>query len=160
MARFTFICIAAAASLILAAPAEAAAPERATSHIAFSGLDDEATAACGFDVYFALDRTRVVTTYENGDVRRHTQLILSWSANGKSVVEKATFNVMIASGSATWTIVGAFAHQRMNGEGTISLVSGRLFFDAETGELADPNPGPHALDDAEALAQICQLLAA
>ena len=160
MRPFVVLTLAVATALFVAVPAGASAPDKETSHTTFSAIDEEASAACGFDVQFSLDRTRTVTTFANGDVKRHTHLILTWAANGKTIVENATFNVMIENGSATWTIVGAFVHQRMKGEGTIVLVSGKVLFDATTGELVDLHPGPRAADDAAALEQVCDLLAA
>lgn len=139
-------------ALVAAAPAAADAPATATSTVTFGPFVDNET--CAFPITVTVDRTRRTTSYANGDARRHTQLIVTASANGKTVLNRNAFNVFIDADSlADWVITGVFEKAQVQGR-TIWLQSGRLVFDLEADELVDPNPGPlaEATDTCELLA--------
>lgn len=139
-------------ALIAAAPAAADAPTTETSSLILGPLVDDET--CAFPITVTVERTRRTTSYANGDVKRHTQLIVTSSANGKTVLNRNTFNVFIdADSPADWVITGVFEKAQVQGR-TIWLQSGRLVFDLEADELVDPNPGPLAEPP-----DVCELLA-
>jgi 2-hydroxychromene-2-carboxylate isomerase len=82
-----------------------------------------------------VERTRTTTYYENGDVTRHTELVVTSSANGKTIVSRNAFNVFIDADSPNrWMITGTFEKAQLHGR-TIWLQSDRLVHDlAETGK--------------------------
>jgi hypothetical protein len=139
-------------ALVAAAPAAADAPTVETSRVTFGPFVDEET--CAFPIIVTVERTRRTTWYANGDVKRHTELIVRSSANGKTIVNRNAFNVFIDADSPTdWVITGVFEKAQLHGR-TIWLQSGRLVYDLETDELADPQPGPLAEPP-----DVCELLA-
>lgn len=139
-------------ALVAAAPAAADAPTTETSSVTFGPFVDDET--CAFPITVTVERTRRTTSYANGDVIRHTQLIVTSSANGKTVLNRNRFNVFIdADSPAEWVITGVFEKGEVHGR-TIWLQSGRLVFDLEADELVDPNPGPLAEPP-----DVCELLA-
>lgn len=139
-------------ALVAAAPAAADAPTTETSSVTFGPFVDDET--CAFPITVTVERTRRTTSYANGDVIRHTQLIVTSSANGKTVLNRNRFNVFIdADSPAEWVITGVFEKGQVHGR-TIWLQSGRLVFDLEADELVDPNPGPLAEPP-----DVCELLA-
>jgi hypothetical protein len=141
-----------AAALLLAAPAAANAPTKEASTVTFGPFVDDET--CAFPFTVTVERTRMTTYFDNGDIKRHTELIVKSSANGKTVVGRNAFNVFIDADSPTeWVITGVFEKAQLNGR-TLWLQSGRLVYDLETDELTDPHPGP--LGEAP---DVCELLA-
>ena len=151
MSKLLLSAVATVLALVLVAPAAADAPERNTSSVVFSLVDEE---ECGFPIQVTVERTRRTTYYANGDVKRHAELIVTSSANGKTIVSRNAFNVFIdADSPSEWVITGTFERSQLHGR-TISLQSGRLVYDLEADELVDPHPGPLG----EPLA-VCELLA-
>jgi hypothetical protein len=130
----------------------AAPPERDTTHVVLGPFVDEEL--CAFPVTTVVERTRRTIRFADGDVRRHTQLIVTSAANGPTVVDRASFNVVMPSGSSTWIITGAFVHVVDPGAGTVALQSGRLLYDVDDDQLLDAHPSPMGAD-----APICDLLA-
>jgi hypothetical protein len=125
----------AAVSLVPAAPAAADAPTKQTTHAEFALVDDE-TCAFPFDV--TVDRTRTVTTFANGDVKRHTELIVTFSTSGATIVDRASFNVFVSADSTdVWVITGTFFHPQLKGEGTLYVQSGRLLYDVAADQVID-----------------------
>ena len=132
----------AAVALVLAAPASGNAPSKETSSVSFGPFVDDET--CGFALTVEIDRTRTTLVYANGDITRHTKLIVTSSANGKTIVSRNAFNVFIDADSPTqWVITGVFEKAQLQGR-TLRLQSGRLSYDLEADELTDPHPGPLA----------------
>jgi hypothetical protein len=144
MYRRTFLLVSAlaAVALVLAAPAAADAPVRVSSTVILGPfVDDE---ACAFPITTMVERTRATLTFGDGDVQSHTQLVVTTSANGKTLVERDAFSVFIASDSPdVWVITGSFTHARLLGDGTIALQSGRIVYDVQADQISDPHPGPH-----------------
>ena len=102
-----------------------------------------------------VERTSRTSVYADGDVQRHTKLVVTSSANGTTIVNRNSFNVFIDADSPNaWVITGTFEKAQLRGR-TIWLLSGRLVFDLDADQLLDPNPGPHAEPP-----EICELFAA
>jgi hypothetical protein len=141
-----------------ASAAGAGTPTKVSDVKEFGFVDDE---TCAFPLDGMLQRSRTTTTFDNGDVKRHIDLVLTMRANGKTWVERDAYNVFIAAGSDVWDITGDFTHTRVSGAGTVLLQTGRIAYDAETDTIVDPQPGPHgtgADPDAYAAA-LCAALA-
>jgi hypothetical protein len=125
----------AAVSLVPAAPAAADPPTKQTTHAEFTLVDDE-TCAFPFDV--TVDRTRTVTAFANGDVKRHTQLVVTFSTSGTAIIDKASFNVFVSADSTDiWIITGTFFHRVLKGQGTLYVQSGRILYDVAAGQVID-----------------------
>ena len=140
-----------AVALMAAAPAAADPPAVETSTVTFGPFVDDET--CTFPFSVTVERTRRTTSYANGDITRHTNLIVTSSANGKTVVGRNSFNVFIAAEAPTvWVITGVFEKAQLQGR-TLWLQSGRLLFDLEADQVIDSHPGPLA----EPL-DVCELL--
>lgn len=142
------VTVLAALALVLAAPAAAVGPDSETSTVTLGPFVDDET--CAFDITTTVERTRTTLTFADGDIQRHTKLVVTSTAQGKTVIERDVFSVFIDSDSPdTWVITGSFTHSRLDGGRTIALQSGRIVYDAVTDTIADPHPGPHptALDD-------------
>jgi len=151
MLRFLSTTLAVAASLVLAAPAAADEPTRTTTTVVRGPFVDDET--CPFAFAVSLERTRTTITFANGDVQRHTRLLVTSSANGKSVAQRNAFNVFIDADSPTvWVITGVFEKAQLHGR-TLWLESGRLVYDLEADHVSDAHPGPLAEPP-----DICQLL--
>jgi hypothetical protein len=132
----------AAAALVLAAPAAGDAPAKETSTVILGPFVDDET--CLFSIRSTVERTSTTIQYANGDVKRHTALIVTSSANGKTIVSRNAFNVFIDADSPThWVITGVFEKAQLHGR-TLRLQSGRLFYDLEADEVSDSHPGPLA----------------
>ena len=71
-------------ALVVAAPAAADAPTIERSTVTFGPFVDDET--CAFPFSVTVERTRTTISYANGDIKRHTDLIVTSSANGKTVV--------------------------------------------------------------------------
>jgi hypothetical protein len=140
-----------AVALVMAAPAGADAPTIERSTVTFGPFIDDET--CAFPFSQTVERTRTTITYENGDIKRHTDLIVTASANGKTEIQRNSYNVFIDADSPTqWVITGVFEKAQLHGR-TLWLESGRLVYDLETDHVSDAHPGPLAEPP-----DICQLL--
>ena len=138
-------------ALVVAAPAAADAPTIERSTVTFGPFVDDETCAFLFSV--TVERTRTTISYANGDIKRHTDLIVTSSANGKTVVGRNSFNVFIDAESPTvWVITGVFEKAQLQGR-TLWLQSGRLLFDLEADQVIDSHPGPLSEPP-----DVCQLL--
>jgi hypothetical protein len=132
----------AAVALVLVAPAAGDAPTKETSSVTFGPFVDDET--CAFSITSSVERTSTTIQYANGELKRHTALIVTSSANGKTIVSRNAFNVFIDADSPTqWVITGVFEKAQLHGR-TLRLQSGRLFYDLEADELSDSHPGPLA----------------
>lgn len=132
----------AATALMVATPAAADAPAIETSTVSFGPFVDDET--CTFPFTVTMERRRRTIAYANGDIKRHTDLIVTSSANGQTVVQRNSFNVFIDATSPTvWVITGVFEKAQLHG-GTLWLESGRLVYDLEADQVIDPHPGPLA----------------
>ncbi len=128
--------------LVVATPALADEPTKSTSTVTFGPFVDDET--CPFPLTVTVERTRTTLTFANGDVKRHTRLVVTVTANGKTLTERDAFNVFIDADSPdVWVISGSFTHVRLQGDGTIALQSGRIVYDPRTDEITDLHPGPH-----------------
>jgi hypothetical protein len=144
----TFIAVA----LVVAAPAAADAPTIVRSTVTFGPFIDDET--CAFPFSQTVERTRTTIIFENGDIKRHTDLIVTASANGKTEIQRNSYNVFIDADSPTvWVITGVFEKAQLHGR-TLWLESGRLVYDLEADHVSDAHPGPLAEP-----ADVCQLLA-
>jgi hypothetical protein len=154
MRRVTYVLslpLLAAVALVVATPAAGNAPTMETSTATFGPFVDDET--CTFPFNVTVERTRRTIYYENGDINRHTELIVTSTANGKTVVQRNAFNVFIDADSSTqWVITGVFEKAQMHGR-TIWLESGRLVYDLEADQVIDAHPGPLAEPP-----DVCQLL--
>lgn len=160
MARLLAALTLTAAALVAAAPATAGPPSRTTSVLILG--PEVVEGVCDFAFTQTVERTRTTTTFENGDVRRHVELIVSTSANGRTWIDRGAYNVFVAAASPTlWVITGAFTHTRAAAEGTILLQSGRILYDLEADRVVDPHEGPHGTgaDPAQYDAAVCAALA-
>jgi hypothetical protein len=129
-------------ALVLAAPAAADAPTIETSTVTFGPFADDET--CTFPFTVTVERTRTTIYFVSGDIMRHTELIVTSSANGKSVVQRNSFNVFIdADSPSDWVITGVFEKAQLDGR-TLWLESGRLIYDVEADQINDPHLGPLA----------------
>lgn len=137
--------------LAVTAPAAAEIPTIETSDVTFGPFVDDET--CSFPFTVTVERTRRTISYEDGDIKRHTDLIVTASANGQTVVQRNSFNVFIDADSPTqWVITGVFEKAQLHGR-TLWLVSGRLLYDFEADQVIDAQPGPLAEQP-----DICELL--
>ncbi len=155
MPRLTYallLPVLAAVTLVVAAPAAADAPTIERSTVTFGPFVDDET--CTFPFSQTVERTRTTITYENGDIKRHTDLTVTASANGKTEIQRNSYNVFIDADSPTqWVITGVFEKAQLHGR-TLWLESGRLVYDLEADQVNDPHPGPLAEPP-----DVCQLLA-
>lgn len=141
-----------AVALVVAAPAAADAPTIERSTVTFGPFVDDET--CAFPFSVTVERARTTIYYENGDIKRHTELIVTASANGKTEIQRNSYSVFIDAGSPTqWVITGVFEKAQLHGR-TLWLESGRLVYDLEGDQVTDPHPGPLAEPS-----DVCQLLA-
>jgi len=102
-------------------------------------VDDE---TCAFPFSVTVERTRTTISYANGDIKRHTDLVVTSSANGKTVIGRNSVNVFIEAESPTvWVITGVFEKAQLHGR-TLWLQSGRLLFDLEADQVSDAHRGP------------------
>ena len=128
-----------ALALLAAVPAIASAPTTSTSDLHISDVD---TDSCAFAINLTVDRSRTTTTFSNGDITRHVDLTVDQRANGHDLLETDRWNVFIPADDPTdWKLTGRFTQVWLDGR-LISVQSGFLGFDAETGEVTDPHPGP------------------
>jgi hypothetical protein len=145
MRRLTYVLllpVLAAVAVVVAAPAAAEAPTIETSTVTFGPFVDDET--CAFPFTVTVERKRRTISYANGDIKRHTDLIVTSSANGKTEVQRNSFNVFIDAESPTvWTITGVFEKAQLHGR-TLWLQSGRLVYDVEADQVIDAHPGPLA----------------
>jgi hypothetical protein len=144
MRRLTYLLlpVLAALALIMAAPAAADAPTNVTSTVTFGPIVDNES--CSFPLTATVERTRTTLTFADGDIKRHTELVVTVTANGKTLIERDDYNVFIDSDSPDlWVITGSFTHARLHDDGTIVLQSGRIVYDPETDTITDLHPGPH-----------------
>ena len=149
----TWICGAAVfiLAIAIAAPAAADAPTRTTSVLSFGPFIDEET--CAFPLSVSVERTRTTTTFANGDVKRHVQLLVTTSANGNTLVESDSYNVFVDHANLTlWVITGRFGQFRVDGGGPVVVQSGRILYDLATDTLLDPHPHGQTPDPCTALA--------
>lgn len=131
-----------AVALVVAAPAAADGPTIERSTVTFGPFVDDET--CTFSFSATVERTRTTIYYENGDIKRHTDLIVTSSANGKTEVQRNSFNVFIDADSPTqWVITGVLEKAQLHGR-TLWLESGRLVYDLEADQIDDPHLGPLA----------------
>jgi hypothetical protein len=155
MRRLTYVLllpVLVAVALVVAAPAAADAPTIERSTVTFGPFVDDET--CAFPFSQTVERTRTTITYENGDIKRHTDLIVTASANGKTEIQRNSYYVFIDADSPTqWVITGVFEKAQLHGR-TLWLQSGRLVYDLEADQVIDSHPGPLAEP-----ADVCQLLA-
>lgn len=145
MRRLSYLILlpaAVALALVLAAPAAADPPTIETSSTTFGPFVDDET--CTFPFTVIVERKRRTIEYDGGDIKRHTDLIVTSTANGKTVVQRNSFNVFIDAESPTvWVITGVFEKAQLNGR-TLWLESGRLAYDLEADQVIDSHPGPLA----------------
>lgn len=158
MSRFLIAAVVAVIALAAASTAGAGTPTKVVDVKSLSFVDDE---TCAFTIQGTLERVRTTTTFENGDVKRHVDLELTSTANGKTWIERDSYNVFIDAASNVWEIVGSFTHTRVVGGGTILLESGRITYDVATDTIVDLHPGPHGTgaDPAAYTAALCAALA-
>jgi hypothetical protein len=152
MRRRTYLLLAAVlVALAVLAPAAAETPTIETSTATFGPFVDDESCSSPFTV--TVERTRRTIYYEDGDIKRHTDLIVTASADGQTVVQRNSFNVFIDADSPTqWAITGVFEKAQLHGR-TLWLVSGSLVYDFEADEVIDAQPGPLAEQP-----DICELL--
>jgi hypothetical protein len=142
----------AAAAVLTAGTAAAAAPTRTTDTLHLGSFTD--TDTCSFPITTTVDRTRTITSFENGDVTRHIDLTVVQTANGHSAIETDVWNVFINhTDPSAWTLTGRFGQIFLDGR-LIYLQSGLIGFDPFTGELTDPHAGP-----AGTYPDVCTILA-
>jgi hypothetical protein len=129
-----------AAALAAAMPALADPPTTTTNVLRLGPFVD--TDTCSFPITTTVDRTRIDTTFSNGDVNRHVELTVVQTANGHTAVEDDHFNVFIdRADPSNWKITGRFGQITVDGKLNY-LQSGLLSFDTETGLVTDQRPGP------------------
>jgi hypothetical protein len=145
MRRLTYVLVLpvlAAVALVAAAPAAADAPTIQRSTVTLGPFVDDET--CAFRLTSVVERRRTTLTFANGDIKRHTELVVTITANGKTLIDRGDYNVFIDSNAPdVWVITGSFTHDRLLGDGTIALQSGRILYDPETDTIIDLHPGPH-----------------
>ena len=143
MRRLSYLILLPAAitlALVVAAPAAADAPTIERSTVTFAPFVDDET--CAFPFSVTVERTRTTISYANGDIKRHTDLVVTSSANGKTVIGRNSVNVFIEAESPTvWVITGVFEKAQLHGR-TLWLQSGRLLFDLEADQVSDAHRGP------------------
>jgi hypothetical protein len=143
MRRLSYVILLPAAvtlALVLAAPAAADPPTIETSSMTFGPFVDDET--CTFPFTVIVERKRRTIEYDGGDIKRHTDLVVTSTANGKTLVQRNSFNVFIDAESPTvWVITGVFEKAQLQGR-TLWLQSGRLLFDLEADQVIDSHPGP------------------
>lgn len=158
MSRFFVTAVVTVVALAAVGTSGAATPTKGTDTREFSFVDNE---TCAFPLDGTVQRVRTTTVFDNGDEKRHVDLTVTMKANGKTWIDRDTYNIFISADSNVWDIVGAFTHTRAVGGGTILLESGRLAYDAATDTLVDLHPGPHGTGaDPDAYASaVCAALA-
>jgi hypothetical protein len=154
MRRLTYVLLLPAlvgVALVVAASAAAEAPTIETSTVTFGPFADDET--CAFPFSVTVEGKRTTISYESGDIKRHSNLIVTSSANGKTVIGRNSFNVFIDAESPTvWVITGVFEKAQVHGR-TLWLESGRLVYDVEADQVIDSHPGPLAEPP-----DVCELL--
>jgi hypothetical protein len=151
MNRYVITALAAAAAFVAVGTAAAAAPSTTTNTLHLDFID---TDTCSFPIVTKVDQTRTITTFDNGDIKRHVTLTALLTANGHTAIETDTFDVLIDhSDPSDWKITGRFTQIHLDGR-LITLQSGLISFDPSAGVLTDPHPGPAATipDDCAILA--------
>lgn len=139
MNRYLITALAVAAALVAAGTAAAAAPSTTTSTLHLDFVD---TDTCSFAISTTVDQTRTITTFDNGDVKRHIDLTVVQTANGHTAIETDIWNVFIDHTDPTaWKLTGRFGQIFLDGH-LIYLQSGLIGYDPSTGELTDPQAGP------------------
>jgi hypothetical protein len=155
MRRLSYVILLPAAvtlALVLAAPAAADPPTIETSSMTFGPFVDDET--CTFPFTVIVERKRRTIEYDGGDIKRHTDLVVTSTANGKTLVQRNSFNVFIDAESPTvWVITGVFEKAQLHGR-TLWLESGRLIYDLEADQVIDSHPGPLAVPP-----DVCDVLA-
>jgi hypothetical protein len=140
MTKHLISVLATGAALVLASSAAADAPTFSTSTLHLGPLAD--TDTCSFPIITTVDQTRTITTFDNGDVKRHVDLTVVQTANGHTAVETDIWNVFIDhTDPAGWKLTGRFGQIFLDGR-LVYLQSGLIGFDPFTGELTDPHLGP------------------
>ena len=165
--RFSRLLAAAAAATALgvATAASAGAPVAVTSVLTFeeqvvmpgafavstTGLRGDRN-TCSFPVTFSATRTRTDTTFDNGDVKIHSEVRATRAANGHTAAESDMFNAFIDHADpSNWKVTGRFAQTFLDGD-LIYLQSGKLNSPVR-GAVDDPHPGPMGI-----LPNICDIL--
>jgi hypothetical protein len=156
---------AAATILSVATAASADAPVAVTSVLTFeeqvvmpgafavstTGLRGDRN-TCSFPVTFSASRTRTDTTFDNGDVKIHSEVHATRAANGHTAAESDMFNAFIDhTDPSNWKVTGRFAQMFLDGD-LIYLQSGKLNSPVR-GAVDDPHPGPMGV-----LPNICGIL--
>jgi len=138
--KFVLVSFIVAAALAAALPAFGDAPTKTTNVLHLGPFVD--TDTCSFPITTTVDRTRVDTTFANGDVSRHAELTVVQTANGHTAIEEDHFNVFVDHANPTnWKITGLWGRITLDGN-LIYVESGLLSFDTVDGLIDDPHPGP------------------
>lgn len=151
MNKLLITALAVGVALIAAGTAGAAAPSTTTIPLHLDFVDSD---TCSFPISTKVDQTRTVTTFDNGDVKRHIDLTVVQTANDHTAIETDIWNVFIDHTDPTaWKLTGRFGQIFLDGR-LIYLQSGLISFDPLTGELTDPHVGPAGVypDDCTILA--------
>ena len=140
MHRYAIATLVAVAALAGAGIAAAAAPNTTTNTLHLGPFAD--TDTCDFPITTTVDQTRIITTFDNGDVKRHVDLTVVQTANGHTAIETDVWNVFVDHTDPTaWKLTGRFGQLFLDGR-LIYLQSGLIRFDPLTGELTDAHLGP------------------
>ena len=108
--------------------------------VSTTGLNGERN-TCSFPVTFSAMRTRTDTTFDNGDMKIHSEIHATRAANGHTAGESDMFNAFIDhTDPSNWKVTGRFAQMFLDGE-LIYLQSGKLNSPVR-GAVDDPHPGP------------------
>lgn len=108
--------------------------------VSTTGLNGELN-RCSFPVTFSATRTRTDTTFDNGDVKIHSEVHATRAANGHTAAESDMFNAFIDhTDPSNWKVTGRFAQMFLDGD-LIYLQSGKLISPVR-GAVDDPHPGP------------------
>ena len=82
-----------------------------------------------FPVAVGIQRLRTTTTFANGDLRRHLVLVTIANANGRSVVDRTTYDVVVHESADVPLASGSYTTVRTSAGRTLLRRTGRLFYD-------------------------------
>lgn len=133
--------------LLLATPAQAAAPTRVvTTQIDLTFVD---SAICGFPITFVENGTYKTTTYYDRQrtalrsvITNQRRYVATASANGKTLLTNYPQVIRTTFASNTRTEMGLSIAYHVPGQGLILINTGKLVLDRATGDVTF-SAGPH-----------------
>ena len=141
MAKHIVSALIATLVLVVAAPALADAPDKATDIRQLGPFVDDET--CSFPITVTVERVATTTTFANGDWKRHVDLTVVQTANGHTAVETDKWDIFVDHlDPDNWKMTGRYGQAFLDGK-LLYLQSGLIGYNDATETLTDPQPGPN-----------------